>query len=317
MFDFTQWETGRRFYGGGDSRKFSIIKDNQHYMLKLPEHPSITSNLSYRNSSITEHISCQIIKSIGLEVQETVLGTYQIANKTYLGVACKDFLSEGEVLIEFSKIKQRFVPTRSGIRSVSLEAILETMDTQDIFNISSKRFREFFWRQFIADTLLSNFDRHSSNWGVIDNPSTKQSRIAPIYDCASCLHAQLDREGMQNIIKNKKAMDKAIYSMPKSTITLNKNKIPHYEFLLNTDDEFVIGALVDVTKNIDISKINSIINSIECIDNLQKDFYSLIISNRYEKVLKYALEHNPYFEKKIPIDFRDKIESYKEIESVK
>lgn len=299
LLNFDDYPFGAKIYNGGTGTKHAIIINNDLYMLKFPNRTKIVTELSYRNSSITEYISCQIIKSIGLNVQDTVLGVATKLNSKgerseYLAVACRDFVPEGYSLLEFANIKDITTKTHSGIKSVSLEAIEQTIDNQKIFPIAPKTFREFFWSQFIVDTLLSNFDRHNANWGVIaqvKNPNN--ARIAPIYDCGGCLFPMMDAKGMQKTLKDKKLQEHYTYSYPQSAITINKKRIKPYEFLLNTSNIYALKALDVIVARIDMAKISNIINAVPCIDELQKDFYNTIISNRYEFVLKHCLEHNP------------------------
>ena len=44
---------------------------------------------------------------------------------------------------------------------------------------------------FAVDALIGNFDRHNGNGGVLVNENTDELKIAPIYDCGSCLFSQL------------------------------------------------------------------------------------------------------------------------------
>lgn len=67
-------------------------------MLKFPAIPAINKELSYANGCISEYIGCHIFESIGIPVQETILGTYTRNEKQKIVVACKDFTKGGLVL---------------------------------------------------------------------------------------------------------------------------------------------------------------------------------------------------------------------------
>ena len=54
--------------------------------------------LSYTNSCISEYVSCKILKTLGLNSQDTMLGKYN--NK--IVVACKDFRKH---FFKFTKCK--------------------------------------------------------------------------------------------------------------------------------------------------------------------------------------------------------------------
>ena len=52
--------------------------------------------MSYSNAPVSEYIGSHVYELIGMPVHETKLGVY----KNRVVVGCKDFLSEGENLIE-------------------------------------------------------------------------------------------------------------------------------------------------------------------------------------------------------------------------
>ena len=48
-----------------------------------------------QNCCISEYIGCKVFESVGIPVQETVIGTYTSKGKEKVVVACKDFTSQG------------------------------------------------------------------------------------------------------------------------------------------------------------------------------------------------------------------------------
>lgn len=54
--------------------------------------------MSYTNSCISEHLGSYIFEIIGIPVQETILGTYNVNGKEKVVVACKDFISHDTVI---------------------------------------------------------------------------------------------------------------------------------------------------------------------------------------------------------------------------
>ena len=97
LINFTNLPKRNKTYAGANGSKISIIYNNNQYMLKFPSNSTINKNLSYSNSCFSEYIGCQIYKSIGIPVQETLLGTYTVNDKEKIVVACKDFTSFGIV----------------------------------------------------------------------------------------------------------------------------------------------------------------------------------------------------------------------------
>lgn len=70
--------------------------------------------MSYSNAPVSEYIGSHVYELIGMPVHETKLGVY----KNRVVVGCKDFLLEGENLIEFEKIKSMIyeIPCISDVR---------------------------------------------------------------------------------------------------------------------------------------------------------------------------------------------------------
>ena len=81
---------------------------------------------------------------------------------------------------------------------------------------------------FIADALIGNFDRHNGNWGFLINDYTLQVKLAPIYDCGSCLYPQMDDELMKTVLQDENELLNRIYVFPNSALKLNGNKINYY-----------------------------------------------------------------------------------------
>ncbi len=52
-----------------------------------------------QNIQFSEYIGCHIMETLGLSVQETVLGKYVEDNKEKIVVACKVFTNEEKILV--------------------------------------------------------------------------------------------------------------------------------------------------------------------------------------------------------------------------
>ena len=50
--------------------------------------------------------------------------------------------------------------------------------------------------------MLGNFDRHNGNWGFLVNEKEGLIKLAPVYDCGSCLYPQLDEKKMAYVLSN-------------------------------------------------------------------------------------------------------------------
>jgi len=114
LIDFTPCKIDKAANYGGSDKKRGILIDGQRYMLKLSDHISDDKrnslNSSYSNSSFSEYICCHIVETIGIPVQETLLGTIELKSrngekKIYPTVACKNFLTSNQELVEFKFIE--------------------------------------------------------------------------------------------------------------------------------------------------------------------------------------------------------------------
>ncbi len=75
-------------------------------MLKFPPRAKFNSDIKYANSAISEHVACEIYKSIGIPVQETIVGTYGKDEKQRIVVACKDFTYPDSVVKSFGEMQK-------------------------------------------------------------------------------------------------------------------------------------------------------------------------------------------------------------------
>ena len=105
MIDFTNSIKKNKAYAGANGSKIAVVYNGEQYMLKFPPFPTINKGISYTNSCISEYIGCKIFESVGIPVQETILGTYTSNGKTKIVVACKDFTKPGITMQDFASLK--------------------------------------------------------------------------------------------------------------------------------------------------------------------------------------------------------------------
>ena len=289
MIDFTNCEKNKyKYYGGKNGGKICVIYEGENYMLKFPSTMGESEEHNYSNSCISEYICCRIVNTLGLKVQETLLGKYTLNGIEKLVVACKDFTKNGSVLKQFAELKNSQIETSKNGYGTELDEIIETIDNQIIYD--SKELKEFFWNMFIADSLIGNFDRHNGNWGFLIDEQNQKIKIAPIYDCASCLYPQLTDDNIKNIIDNKDELEARVYVFPTSAIKLNDKKINYYEYISSLENKDCNDALIRIFPKINMAKIENIIDDTEGISDIRKEFYKKILKLRYEKILKNNYE---------------------------
>ena len=130
MMDFTNLPTRRKTYTGANGSKICVVYNGQPYMLKFPALPSRNKEMSYANGCISEYIGCHIFESVGIPVQETLLGTYTKNGKEKIVVACKDFTSSGVVLQDFASLKNTIIDSEHNGYGTELSDICKAMEEQ-------------------------------------------------------------------------------------------------------------------------------------------------------------------------------------------
>lgn len=287
MIDFTSAKVKNKAYAGANGSKISVIYNDEQYMLKFPPFPTINKEMSYTNSCISEYIGCKIFDSVGIPVQETVIGTYTSNGREKIVVACKDFTSPGITLQDFASLKNRIIDSERNGYGTELNDILSTIDEQT--SMDSDVIKTRFWDMFIVDALIGNWDRHNGNWGFLYNNSTDEVVLAPVFDCGSSLYPQADDELMTRILNNKNEFNHRIFDIPLSAITYNGKKINYFNFLSEGKFEDCNTALKRILSRIDMEKIYEIIDNTPTVTDIQNEFYKTMLTARKERILDFAM----------------------------
>lgn len=134
-------------------------------MIKYPKNTKGMDrvNISYTTSSLSEYIGSHIFESVGILTHETILGI----RDEKLVVACRDFLSSTELLIDFNSIRNEYNPVlidslSSSKHGIDLNELNLIMNNNRYFKIIPE-LKEHFWNMFIIDSLISNNDRNDGN----------------------------------------------------------------------------------------------------------------------------------------------------------
>lgn len=293
MMDFTEIAKNNlsyRAYGGANGIKRGILLNNEPYMLKI-ELRNKKSGV-YTNSILSEYIASKIY-SMFIPTQEVILGKIEDNNRDKLCVACKDFKKENEYLYEFINIKNSVLSDNtSNGTGTDLEELLKAIEEQKFCKVEDVKKR--FWDMFVIDSYLGNFDRHNGNWGILVNEKTKETRLAPIYDCGSCLYPGATDEELKFFLTSKEELEKRIFIFPNSAIREENQKLNYYKFLTNTTNEDCLKSIRDIVPQINkkTKEIENFINGIDILSDVRKEFYCKILDMRREKILEVALERS-------------------------
>ena len=287
MIDFTNAVQKNKTYAGANGGKISVLYNGEQYMLKFPPFPTINKEMSYTNSCISEYIGCKVFESVGIPVQETVIGTYTSKGKEKVVVACKDFTSQGITLQDFASLKNRIIDSERNGYGTELADILSTIDEQTAMDSETLKTR--FWDMFIVDALIGNWDRHNGNWGFLYNNATDEVTLAPVFDCGSSLYPQADEDLMKQILSDKNELNHRIFEIPLSAVTYNGKKINYFKFLSEGKFPDCNKALKRIASRIDMKKIYEIIDNTPTITELQKEFYKTMLTARKERIIDFSL----------------------------
>ena len=286
--DFTNLPRRNKTYAGANGSKISVLLDGEQYMLKFPAVPSKNHEMSYTNSCVSEYLGSQIFNIIGVPAQDTLLGTFKKNGKEKIVVACKDFTSTEAVLQDFASLKNTIIDSAYNGYGTELSDILTAIDEQQA--VDPYELKEHFWNMFIVDAFIGNWDRHNGNWGFLYNIRTDEMKIAPVYDCGSCLFPQADADIMQATLNNQDERNIRIFKLPTSGIKQNNKKINYFDFISSLEFDDCNDALKRIVPRIDMDRINSLIDDTPYITDLQKAFYKTMLLERKEKILDKSLQ---------------------------
>ena len=277
MRDYSKYEKTPVMFSGAE-KKFEIIIDGHRYIVKFQKNSEVGLTYNY----VSEYLGSHIFQSIGVPVQETFLGTYDGKNV----VVMKNFLEPEDALVAFNGVGESSLERDKELYQYTYEDIT-TMLTENMKSTNVAETIERFWDMFIVDALIGNFDRHGGNWGFIKR--NNQYRIAPVYDNGSSLYPKLNTdEKILEVLASQEEIDKRIYQFPTSHIKVKNRKSSYFEVISSLQFEACNDALKRIVPRIDLECINRIIDEIEEISELRKQFYKTMLQQRYEKILMYS-----------------------------
>lgn len=273
--DFSNYPISDKEYGGSE-KKLGIIIDGFYYMLKFQK----KTVFEYRFNHVSEYIGCHIYSMLGFDSQDTYLGTY---NNEQV-VACKDFVIDGFQFVPFNDVGESSLEIDKEKYQYSYKDIVSLLEANRKITNIKETVNEFF-DIYIVDALLGNFDRHGANWGFLKKNNKYQ--LAPVYDNGSCLYpAMVDEKQMETIINSEEEINQRIYKFPTSQIKLNGKKSSYFEVINSLKYDECNKALMRIYPKINIEEINELIDDIECISEIHKNFYKTMIYNRYKKIIE-------------------------------
>ena len=277
--DFSEYKLNGKYYGGSE-RKEGITIDDEDYMIKYQKQTAFGK----RNNHISEFIGSHIFEICGVSAHKTYLG-YREGEEV---VACKDFNVFGKQFVPFNDVGESTLDQDKESYQYEYKDIKQMLfDNSKLTDV--KDTISMFWRIYIIDALLGNFDRHGANWGFIKE--NNRYSLAPVFDNGSCLFPNLvDEFEMKEIMASEIETDKRIYKFPTSQIKLNGKKSSYFEVINSLEFDECNDALIFVMLQLDMSEVIKLIDDTPLISEIQREFYKYMITERYNKILLASYE---------------------------
>ena len=236
------------------------------------------------NNHISEFIGSHIFEICGFQGHKTYLG-YRNGEQI---VACKDFNVEGKQFVPFNDVGESTLDQDKETYQYDYEDIMQMLrDNSKLTDV--KETISMFWQIYIMDALLGNFDRHGANWGFIKE--NNYYTLAPVFDNGSCLFPNLvDEAEMMEIMNSEEETEKRIYKFPTSQVKLNGKKSSYFEVINSLQFEECNQALRYVMIQLELSKVEQLLDETPLITDIQRTFYKHMIAARYEKILVASFE---------------------------
>lgn len=278
--DFSEYKLNGKYYGGSE-RKEGISIDGEDYMIKFQKQTAFGK----RNNHISEFLGSHIFEICGLEAHKTYLG-YRAGEEV---VACKDFNVQGRQFVPFNDVGESTLDQDKEAYQYDYEDIMQMLrDNSKLTNVQETI--SMFWRIYIVDALLGNFDRHGANWGFIKE--NNRYTLAPVFDNGSCFFPNLaDEAEMKEIMESEEETDKRIYRFPTSQVKLNGKKSSYFEVIHSLQFEECNDALRYIMSQLDMTEVEKLIEETPLISEIQKAFYKHILMARYNKILLSSYEN--------------------------
>ena len=171
----------------GKRPKFWVSGNGEQWLRKEP-------NPARPFEPTIEMSTLRLARAIGLEAPESYVCSWREegnpGRQAKYGIIVKNFLMPDEELAMGADLVNGYHPgyQRNQHGQHTLTLIRSTLD-----GLEQERrvaLREPFVRMLLFDAWIGNSDRHQENWGLIASGG-KAARLAPIFDTAACLGAEL------------------------------------------------------------------------------------------------------------------------------
>lgn len=273
--DFSHYPEGGRYYAGSERKKSIVMPDGSFYMVKFQK----ATAFGKRFNHLSEHVGSRVFELAGLPAQETYLGTCDGEPV----VACRDFIPEGTQFVPFNDVGESTLEEDRETYQYSYDDIMRMLrDNRKLTAVDETV--EMFWRMYVVDALLGNFDRHGANWGFLKQEGAY--RIAPVFDNGSCLFPGLvDDEALNEVMRSEDEMLRRVFEFPTSQIRLSGRKSSYYEVIASRSFPECNEARDYVLSRLDMDCVQDLVGTLDGITETRREFYRRILGLRYRLIL--------------------------------
>lgn len=278
--DFSLYPDSGRYYAGSERKKGIVMPDGSCYMIKFQK----ATAFGKRFNHVSEYLGSHVFQLAGIDAQTTFLGTYDGEPV----VACLDFNSNGVQFVPFNDIGESTLEEDKETYQYDYVDIMRMLhDNSKLANVTETV--EAFWRMYVADALVGNFDRHGANWGFAKRDGVYS--MAPVFDNGSCLFPNLvDDAAILEVMESENEMLKRVYDFPMSQIKLNGKKSSYHQVIASGAFPECNAALAFVMANIDMGEVGALVEGIDCISDVRREFYLRMLDLRYRLILRDSFE---------------------------
>lgn len=274
--DFSHYPEGGRYYAGSERKKSIVMSDGSFYMVKFQK----ATAFGKRFNHVSEHLGSRIFECAGLPAQETYLGTCDGEPV----VACRDFIPQDGQFVPFNDVGESTLEEDRETYQYSYDDIMRMLrDNRKLTAVNETI--EVFWRMYVVDALLGNFDRHGANWGFLKQKGAY--RIAPVFDNGSCLFPGLVDDGaLDEVLGSEDEMLRRVYEFPTSQIRLFGRKSSYYEVIASRSFPECNDALDYVLSQLDMERVQGLVEELDGVTEKRREFYWRILDLRYRLILR-------------------------------
>jgi len=238
---------------------------NHDGLLFLYKEPKIFQSTNFVTPEIwTEFIAYKIGEYLKLNVPKVILAKNIIKpNKVGYGVLIENFITENEELVEAKEF----------LTHHDLHVIKYILSSNLMVKWTWKNFK----KMLIFDSLIGNNDRHDENWGLCVNIFTKEFKLAPIYDNASCLTNQLDEQKVLKMLLEPGLIERYVEKSRPPNLYLKPDDLQKY-----THYELIQELIKSETDMSDLLNDLLTFDYIDYVDDIMTNIQSLDVPNEYK-----------------------------------